>query len=313
MAGEIMIPATMVERAKARSIESVITEFGVKLRGRKVERVGACPLCGGTDRFSINTKKQVFNCRRCQAGGDVIALVRFLTGNEFREACERLAGNIPAERLPEPAVRSDDALKEVADYQTRQLDKALWLWRNARPIPGTVGERYLRERRGYSGRIPYTVRFLGGDDKHLPTMVAAFGLASEPRPGIIVIDESKITGVHLTRLTPEGDKAKFEKPKTFLGASSGSPIVIAPPNDLLGLAITEGIEDALTAHQATRLGAWAAGAADRLPMLADVIPEYIEAVTVAAHTDEAGQRGASRLADLLDHRGIEVRIESLVS
>jgi hypothetical protein len=68
--------------------------------------------------------------------------------------------------------------------------------------------------------------------------------------------------VHLTLLRSEGSgKAEVERPKLFVGSPTNLPIVLAPPNDLLGLAITEGIEDALTVHQATGLGAWAAGAA----------------------------------------------------
>jgi DNA primase len=47
---------------------------------------------GGTDRFSIDTKKQLFNCRQCGTGGDVIELVKFLDGCEFRDAVEKLAG-----------------------------------------------------------------------------------------------------------------------------------------------------------------------------------------------------------------------------
>ena len=42
------------------------------------------------------------------------------------------------------------------------------------------------------------------------------------------------------------------------------------------LAITEGIEDRLTVHEATGLGAWAAGSASRMPALAYVLPGYIE-------------------------------------
>ena len=58
---------------------------GIKLRG-KVERVGPCPNCGGHDRFAINIRKQVWNCRGCHKGGDRIALgsiprrLRFLRG-----------------------------------------------------------------------------------------------------------------------------------------------------------------------------------------------------------------------------------------
>ena len=79
-------------------------------------------------------------------------------------------------------------------------------------------------------------------------------------------------------------------------APTVGPIMSAyrPPNDLLGLAICEGVEDALTAHEATGLGAWAAGSAGRMPALASVIPHYIEALTIYAHDDKAGHDGAAR-------------------
>jgi hypothetical protein len=41
------------------------------------------------------------------------------------------------------------------------------------------------------------------------------------------------------------------------------------------------------------------------------VPSYIEAVTVYAHEDKAGQAGAHELAEALDHRGIEIRLEGL--
>jgi hypothetical protein len=43
----------------------------------------------------------------------------------------------------------------------------------------------------------------------------------------------------------------------MIGRSIGFPIVLAPVNDGLGLSITEGIEDALSLHQATGLPQWA--------------------------------------------------------
>ena len=39
------------------------------------------------------------------------------------------------------------------------------------------------------------------------------------------------------------------------------------------------------------------------------VPDYSEAVTIFAHSDEAAQRGARELADVLDARGIEIRVE----
>ena len=74
-----------------------------------------------------------------------------------------------------------------------------------------------------------------------------------------------------------------------------------------GRLIAEGIEDAISVHEATGLGAWAAGSASRLPGLADALPDYIESVTILVDGDDAGRRHGARLAAKLRKRGIEVR------
>jgi hypothetical protein len=121
-------------------------------------------------------------------------------------------------------------------------------------------------------------------------------------------------GVHLTFLAPDGSgKADTKPQKIMVGKPMGWPIVLAEPNDLLGLAITEGIEDALSVHAATGLGAWAAGSAGFLPYLADAIPGCIECVTIIADEDKAGQRGASELARSLVGRDMEILVEGLAT
>jgi hypothetical protein len=92
-----MTPAFEAWTATARSvrIENEIARRGIKLNGNGAERVGPCPACGGQDRFAINTKKQVFNCRGCGAKGRVIDLVMFLDGVDFVPACTTLAGPPP--------------------------------------------------------------------------------------------------------------------------------------------------------------------------------------------------------------------------
>ena len=196
------------------------------------------------------------------------------------------------------------------NHEREQHRKAGWLWLQRRPIAGTIAERYLRQSRGITCPLPTTLGFLSpAKPQHCPAMIAAFGMPDEPGSGIL----GKLTSVgavHLTLLKLDGSgKADLEKPKLVVGSPSARPIVIAPPNDLLGLAICEGIEDALTAHQATGLGAWAAGAAGFMPKLADAVPSYIEAVTIYAHADKAGQHGAHKLAAALRKRGIEIRME----
>jgi hypothetical protein len=144
-------------------------------------------------------------------------------------------------------------------------------------------------------------------------MISAFGLANESdEPGVISIDDDAVRGIHLTRLALDGSgKAGTERDKIMIGMSAGSPIVLAPANDLLAIGITEGIEDALSVLHATGLGAWAAGSASRMLALAAAIPDYIECVTVFAHDDDAGQRGALALAEALTKRGIETSVEGL--
>jgi Protein of unknown function (DUF3631)/CHC2 zinc finger len=86
-----MIDSETIARARAVPIERIIEDRQIKLLGR-VERTGPCPICGGIDRFSINVKKQVFNCRGCDVGGDVIKLVEHLDKTDFPSAVRTLTG-----------------------------------------------------------------------------------------------------------------------------------------------------------------------------------------------------------------------------
>jgi hypothetical protein len=138
-------------------------------------------------------------------------------------------------------------------------------------------------------------------------MIAAFGFADEPEPGILSISDDVVVGVHLTLLQPDGSgKADIDPDKKIIGPSRGSPLVLAPANDLLGFIVSEGIEDGLSGHEATGLGVWAAGSASRLPALADAMPPYADCVTVLVDDDDDGQRHARELAARLTARGIPV-------
>ena len=290
-----------VDRARAVRIEDELARRGYQLKRQGQELVGPCPICGGTDQFGVHLIRQVWNCRGCRAGGDVISLARHLDGSTFTTACEVLIGE--HRHLPE-------LCRPTPKAQKPNNNKGSWLWSQREPITAdTPAGKYLRKR-GYSGRIPATLGYLPARDQHAPAMIAAFGLAPEVEPGLIV-PPKVITGVHLTELTLAGDKAADNKNKIMVGACLGKPIVLAPPNDLLGLAITEGIEDGLSVYEATGLGTWAAGAAGFMPALAEAIPNYIETVTIFAHPDPAGQQGARDLAHKLSNIS-EVRIVEAV-
>ena len=163
--------------------------------------------------------------------------------------------------------------------------------------------------------LPSTVRFLPPQkpDQH-PAMLVSFGLPAEPEPGVLDIAEDAITAVQLTLLNPDGTgKAAVKPNKITVASPTNMPMVLAPVNDLLGLAICEGVEDALSVHRTTGLGAWASGGASFMPKLAPTVPDYIEVITIYAHDDERGQRCARGLADALIARGVEVFVEGIVA
>lgn len=260
----------------------------------------ACPTCGPGRRTLQNRTRKVlrvwrkepgfasFKCVRCGVEGGV--------GEKHRTIRTRFARRVV----------------EVDDHRERQAEKANALWRRRLPTVGSPVEAYLREARHYAGPIPATIGFLlpfrPGQN---PAMIAAFGLAVEPEPGEIAIGEV-VAGIHLTLLRADGrGKAGTDRDKLMVGPSNGWPIVLAPPNDILGLVVCEGIETGLSLCEATGCGVWAAGAAGRMPALADKVPHYLNAITIAAEADTAGQTGARELAARLRGRGLHTEIKVL--
>jgi Toprim domain len=224
---------------------------------------------------------------------------------DFVTAVKTLVGNGARQKVaPQPRQSAKKASQD-------NTSTAAWLWSRRKPITeGTPPFVYLRKRR-CTGPIPLTLGYLPPRYPYPAAMIAAFGIADELEPAIIVPPKT-VKGIHLTRLTAEGEKAPNadDKAKIMLGVCQGAPITISPPTDRLGLAVTEGIEDGLSVYQSTGLGVWAAGSGGFMPALAPLIPDYIETVTIYAHDDEMGQK-AIDLARAIKTRGIEVRIRGL--
>jgi hypothetical protein len=202
---------------------------------------------------------------------------------------------------------------ERAKAVTRPPDnarKAAWLWGLREPVSDDCpAGLYLRRTRCYGGPIPATLGYLPANGKHPPAMIAAFGFCEEPAPGVIDPPTS-VTGVHITRLTPDGRKAPIDPVKIMLGPSAGLPIVLAPANDLLAIDITEGIETGLSVLALRGAGLWVAGAAGRMPKLIESLPPYTECLHIFAERDEAGLRFARAAARLAIARRIETHVKA---
>ena len=277
------------------------------MRSRLVIRpTSPCPLCGPVRQAAANWVRKVlrlwrgpgfisFHCARCGESG-------YVREDERRSIDREALRRFQAEAA---ARERDEAVARRA--------KALALWQRRQPLAGTPAETYLRLTRGIAGALPATLGYLPPRGDYRSALIAAFGIPNEPEPGRLAIADKAVAGVHLIKIKRDGSgKADIEPQKIMIGRSKGTPIVLAPMNDALGLVITEGVEDALSMHAATGLGAWAAGAASRLPALAESVPSYTDTVSVMADADPDGQHHARELAQRLETRGFaEVNLVDL--
>jgi hypothetical protein len=194
-----------------------------------------CPSCGLRRRKPASQRKPVLRIWRVDSGFASFHCARCGERGYVRSRSASSSDPAAIERA-----RAEVAARERVSAAER-LSKARWLWSRRRPLAGSIAETYLREARGYRGLLPATLAFLPARGEYGPAMIAAFGLPEEPEPGQLTISSEALRGVHLTRLAPDGSsKAGSDADKIMVGRSAGSPIVLAPPNDLLGLAIAEG-------------------------------------------------------------------------
>ncbi len=260
----------------------------------------ACPLCGPYHSMH-GQRRKVLRVWRVEPGFATFCCARCGGAGSARD--QYAPPPDPAKLVKAKA----EAAEHDRIHKAERLSKARWLWSQRRPIIGSIAERYLRERK-IGCPLPATLGFLPARGEYAPAMIAALGIAYELEPGVIAIADDAVRGVHITRLVPDGaSKAGTDRDKIMVGHSIGSPIVLAAPNDSLGMAIAEGIEDALTVYQSTGLGAWAAGSASRMPALDDAVPSYVETLTVLVDDDADGRRFAGELADRIQARRIEIR------
>jgi hypothetical protein len=134
------VPLPQIAQARQWNILAIATRLGAQLnRVATNEYAGPCLVCGGEDRFSVNTRKEVGNCRRCEKGGDVIDLLRHVLGLKFDDAIVELAGGDPPPQAkshaPDPSFDDD-----------RNLDRAAAIWKETLAL-GDEAKAYFASRK----------------------------------------------------------------------------------------------------------------------------------------------------------------------
>jgi putative DNA primase/helicase len=311
------LPAELVDRA--RQADVLLTARNLDARLRRInaaEHAGPCVVCGGDDRFSVNTKKQAWHCRGCGKGGrDAISLVMHMRGLDFREAVEHLVGKeVEPKRHPPPEPSAAAHPKAAGDDEARNLRTAARIVADLVAIKGTPGEQYLREvRKIDTDAVADVLERVDAIAWHPSVLFREEGHRLDGRRlGCIVaimtdIETAEPTGaISRTWLTP--DLAKVGKAKT-LGTPAGIIRLSEDADVLSGLHIAEGLETALDGMMRGFRPMWAMSSTAlmaRFPVL-----DGVEALTIIADRDQngAGEIAAGAAAERWRAAGREVTIK----
>jgi putative DNA primase/helicase len=229
---------------------------------------------------------------RCHAGCDQQKVIAALKARGIWLGSGRRRGTVIRSQ-PSPAAKDEPDRDDAERTRT-----ALRLWGASVPATGTLVETYLRSH-GIVMPIPDTLRFHGGTKhargKFWPAMVALVTRGTDGAP----------LAIHRTFLARDGtSKAPIEPAKMMLGPCRGGAVRLGPITDRL--LVAEGIENALSAMQATGQAAWAALSTSGLRTLE--LPAEARDVVVLADGDEPGEAAAHGAARRWKRGGRRVRI-----
>ncbi|MBR0653651.1 DUF7146 domain-containing protein [Plastoroseomonas arctica] len=253
---------------------------------------GDCPACGYATTFAVRQSEDgraLYHCHSCGDGRAIGAAIRDALGS----------GYTPPSR-PAAAFVADDAAK-AAEREKARL-RAIAIWGEAVPIPGTLAAVYLAAR-GLpcvaSGALRFHAALYNTEvGQRLPAMVAAVTLPGSP----------EVIAIHRTFLAADGSgKAAVDTPKKTQGGIGGGVIALEPVTSAGPLVIAEGIETALSARLLLGSGAaWAAIAAGNFAKI--LLPEEARDVIIAADPDPVGQREAWAAATRWRAEGRSVKV-----
>ena len=289
-----------LHQARAAPILELAERHGARLKKSGKQYEGACPHCGGADRFWVVPSLNVGGCRGCDFRGDAIALEMHLSGGSFIEAMRALIGKdagTPTRRQPTPAevkareAREADRRRAEAAEQARNASSAARIVACLQPVAGTPGEIYLRDVRmidvrhwairrvlkdvdtlGWCERVYFRGEGHELDGQWLGAIIAILTdpVTAEPTGGI--------TRTYIHR------NVKIGKAKSLGGVGRLGIIRLSRDDEVEGgLHGCEGIESSLSAMMMGFCPMWAFGSTTTMedfPVLAGV-----ECLTIIADND----------------------------
>jgi DNA primase catalytic core len=333
------IPEAELERLKAEvDVQQLVERSGVELKKAGKDWLGRCPFhSDDTASLVVTPAKNLWHCFGCSAAGGPIDWVMRMQGVSFRHAVELLKANQadpslvadatePAKRrttraLPAPVALDADEqtlLGQVIDYyhQTLQQSPEALTYLQARGIadPEAIG----RFRLGYANRtlglrLPERNRIAGNE---LRTKLQRIGIyresGHEHLNGSIVIpvfdaagNVVEVYGRKLLDNLRQGTPKHLYLPGPHAGVWNVDGVLHSDE-----VIVCESLIDALTFWCAGLRNVTTAygveGVTDELrALLASRVDGRARRVLIAFDRDDAGERGAAKLAEALMAQGVD--------
>jgi len=332
------IPDTELERLKNEvDVQQLVQQSGVELKKAGKDWLGRCPFhADETASLVVTPAKNLWHCFGCSAAGGPIDWVMRMQGVGFREAVEQLQGGQAtpssaaegaapkrsrARTLPPPVALDADEqtlLGQVIDYyhQTLQQAPEALAYLQSRGIADP--EAIARFRLGYANRtlglrLPERSRLAGNE---LRTRLQRIGIyrdsGHEHLTGSLVIPvfdgAGNVVEVYGRKLRDDlrsGTAKHLYLPGPHAGVWNLDGV--AHSDEVI---VCESLIDALTfwcaglRHVTTAYGV--EGVTDELrALLASPVDGKPRRVLIAFDRDEAGERGAAKLAEALMAQGVD--------
>lgn len=257
--------------------------------------VATCPAHGsGRNKalsIRLNGDKLLLHCFAGCASGAVLNAIDLTWAELYRGDSRPFMRPSRAAAIPRPDER-----------ERRKLER---LWAAGRPVkPGDLVAEYLAGRGLHLRQHPAVLRY------HPSLEFWRAGLFFGEWPGMVARvthPEHGLVALHRTILTSAG-KVKKLTPAVFEGATVGAAIRLFAPQPGQPLALAEGIETALAAHELSGWPVWACISAGGLERV--VLPQDVQDVVICADNDHSGvgESAAQKLAMRLLAEGRKVRL-----
>jgi putative DNA primase/helicase len=280
---------------------NVLARLGVPAEALR-NRHGACPACGGKDRFRFDNKRGRgdFICNQCGAG-DGFALLMRVRGCDFATARREI---IQAAGLVDDERNAGRAFAEPARTQVaRPTQRVLRIVKSSCSVESCdEAVAYLQSRRLWPLPAGHNLRAHASVEYWVEgTVVGRYAALL----GLVRDLAGELVTVHVTYLDGGRKLARHEPRKILspLTGREGCAVRLLPlAGDVLGVA--EGIETALSAATTQRIPVWAALNASLLARFD--LPAGVSCLRIYADRDAPGFESAARLMERLQGK---VRVE----